>query len=257
MKNICRWIVGSVLVSAAVGPGVRAAAEDFRVENEVFVGSQKQPALKSTTIFHQGVVYDFLSKPNEVVILDLAAGRLVLLDLALRVRTELNLSQIVTFTEQLREWARSQDDPFLKILADPEFEEQYDESSGELTLSSQWVTYRLLLVDAEKQEIAEQYRSFCDWTTRLNAMLSPGGRPPFSRLMVNEALARHEAVAREVRVTITPKKTFPPTRTTLRSEHQLVRQVMPGDVDRVAQARQFMQIFRPVGFDEFRQSAHE
>ena len=51
------------------------------------------------------------------------------------------------------------------------------------------------------------------------------------------------------------KKTFPPQRVALRSQHQLVRRVVEGDLDRVAQTRQFMQIYKLVGFEHYRHSA--
>ena len=47
------WLVGSVL------------GEDFRIENSVYLGSQKEPRIRSTTIFCGGVVYDYLEEPAD------------------------------------------------------------------------------------------------------------------------------------------------------------------------------------------------
>ena len=240
-------MLGAILL--ATGP---AMADDFRVENEVFVGRQKKPASQSTTIFHDGVVYDFMSEPEEVIVLDQAAGRFVLLDMKRRVRSDLSTDDVTSFTEQLRRSAENHRDPFISFLANPKFEERFDEDSKELILSSAWMTYRLVLQSVESPEVAKQYREFCDWYTRLNTMLHQGSKPPTARLLVNEALSRHEATPREVRLTITPKKTFPPTRTVLRSQHQVIHQVAEADLDRVTQTREFMSIFKPVSFEQYR-----
>ncbi len=230
--------------------------EDFRIENEVFLSGSKRPDSRSTTIFHGGVVYDYLEQPPEVIVFDRQAGRFALLDTARRVRTELTTREVLDFSRRLQQRAQAHQDPFVKFLAAPQFEEHYDKASGELTLSSPWMTYRLLLVDAESRVISQQYREFSDWYARLNTLLSPGSKPPFARLAVNEALARREATAREVHLTLTPKKSIPPKRTTVRSKHQLVRHLAEADRDRLTQTQQFIKIFKPVEFEQYRRSAH-
>ena len=229
-----------------------ASAEDFRVENKVFAGNRKKPISQSTTIFLDGVVYDYLENPAEVIVFEKEQGRFTLLDTTRRVRTELPTGKVAAFTKQLQQSASQQEDPFIKFLAAPEFEEQFDESSGELTLSSSWMTYRVELVDAESRTVAQQYREFSDWYAQVNAVLNPGSKPPFARMLVNAALAKHEATARKVHLNMIPKKSSPPKRLKLHSEHQLVRQIVQADLDRVMQTRQFMQIYKPVGFEQFR-----
>ncbi len=242
-----------MLMLAGVWMSARSAAGgDFRVENEIFVGSRKEPISSSTTIFLDGAVYDYLEDPTEVIVLEKDLRRFTLLDAARRLRTEVPTSKVEAFTKQMQQSAGAHKDPFLRFLAAPKFHVQFDENSGELTLSSAWMTYRLELVVAESAEISRQYRESCDWYARINAVLNPGSRPPLARLMVNAAMAEHEATARQVHLTMTPKKTFPPTRVEVRSEHQLVYQIVQADLDRVAQTRQFMQIYKPVGFEQFR-----
>ena len=62
-----------------------ARAESFRVDNKVFVNNEKEPRIQSTTIFHEGRVYDFLKSPGEITLFDSARHRFVLLDPARRV----------------------------------------------------------------------------------------------------------------------------------------------------------------------------
>ncbi len=245
------FTLGEILLGSGA-----ALADDFRVDNEVFIGKQSEPASRSTTIFHNGVVYDFMAEPNEVIVLDKAAERFVLLDMARRIRSDLSIEDVTAFTAQLRRSAENHRDPFISFLANPKFEEKFDETSSELTLSSEWMIYRIVLQSVDSPQLARQYREFCDWYARLNTMLHQGAKPPTARLLVNEAISRHAATAREVRLTITPKKTFPPRRTILRSRHQVIRQVAEADLDRVTQTRQFMSIFKPVSFEQYRTAEH-
>jgi hypothetical protein len=240
----------------AAGP---AGAEDFRVENKVFTGSDNDPSAESTTIFYNGVVYDYLKKPAETMVLDKDRGRLVLLDTGRRIKTELTTQEVEAFTDRLQERAARRasrsDNPFVAFQADPKFEQEFDETSRELTFRSPWMTYRVVTADAQSKEIAQQYRQFADWQARINSVINRRAIPPFARLLVNAELERREEVPREVHLTLRPPGGFPPRRITAHSEHQLIRTVVESDRRRVLQTGQFMAIFQPVSFEEY-QKAH-
>ena len=254
-KTLVAVLGPTFLLGAMLVDGRPAAGGNFRVENQVFFGSGKKADSTTTTIFHEGVVYDYLQNPPEVIVLDTAGSRFVLLDVAHRTRAELRTDDVAAFTRRLQQAAGTHSDPFIKFQASPKFAEKFDESSRELTLSSPWMTYRLMLLNVENPGIVAQYRDFADWYARLNTMLNPGSRPPTARLLVNAALQQRNAIAREVHLTLIPKKTFPPTRVTVRSQHQLIREIAEADLDRVAQTRQFMDIFKPVSFEQYRSSS--
>ncbi len=257
------WRCGSTLLAACFFGGFLAApvplqadpGTDFRVENRVYRAGDKEPTSRSTTIFHQGVVYDYLDDPAEVIVFDRPAGRFVLLDLGRHVRCELTTDELQSFVEQISTAAAKNSDPFLRFLAAPDLTEQFDESSGELKLTSSWLSYRVTTLRTEVQSTVESYREFADWYARLNTMLNPGSHPPTARLALDAALARHQLVPREVRLMMTPKRGFPPRRVRLRSEHQLIRPLAAADLDRVAQTREFMQIFERIGFHDYRRPA--
>jgi len=248
--------LGCLIGGFATSQAPRAAGpeSDFRVENRVYQGGKKEPLSRSTTIFHRGAVYDYLAEPAEVIVFDAQAARFVLLDMARRIRCELTTRQVETFVEQLQETAAKQDDPFVRFLAAPELTEHYDASTGELRLSSPWISYRVLTMEVDDPTIVKRYREFADWYARLNTVLSPGSRPPSARLALNAALARRNLVPKEVHLTMTPKRGFPPRRVHLNSEHDLVASLAAGDLDRIAQTREFMQIFKLVGFYDYRRS---
>jgi hypothetical protein len=256
----CRYrlacVLGCLIGGVSLGLPVSAAepGRDFRVENRVYREAKKQPLSRSTTIFHQGAVYDFLAEPAEVIVFEPEASRFVLLDTARRVRCELTTRQVETFIARLQETAAEQDDPFWRFLAAPELTERFDAATGELSLSSPWISYRVLTAELEGSSVANRYREFADWYAKLNTMLHPGSNPPSARLTLNVALARRNLVPKEVHLTMTPKRSLPPRRLRLRSEHQIVVSLSVGDLDRVAQASEFMQIYRQVGFQDYRRN---
>jgi hypothetical protein len=141
----------------------------------------------------------------------------------------------------------------MQFLAEPSFEERYDPSRRELILFSDLVNYRAIVTSADNA-VASQYREFSDWYARLNAILISGARPPFARLKLNEALARREAVAREVTLTITVVKYGKTQPATVRSEHILSLTLTPADTERIDLARKSMTAYKPVSFDHYRQA---
>lgn len=245
-------LLAAVSVLAGLGITGARAGEEFRIENKIFVGNEKEPRIKSTTILHDGVVYDYLESPPEVTVFDKARSRFLLLDSDRRIKAELTTDYVDHFTERLKEWAQNQTDPFLRFLADPQFEEQV-EGSSELSFASEWITYRVIPMDTEDEVISRRYREFSDWHCQLNTLLSPGARPPFARMIVNAALDQRQQMPREVHLTIRPKEGFLSRRITLRSEHLLVHQLVESDRKRVAQTDQFMAMYTKVDFDEYQQ----
>ncbi len=243
-------IIGVFCTAAIQNSTVRS--EDFRIDNAVYASDQKEPSSESVTIFHDGTVYDFLKAPAETVVFQKTAGRFVLLNRTHRKRTELSTADVTMFVTQLRPKAVESKDPVVKFLAKPEFQENLDESTGELSMSSRLVSYRLKLAPESNVGLVEQYRDFCDWYARLNTLLVPGSRPPFGRLAVNAALASHQAMASQVVLSITTGKESKPQQAMIRSEHRVVRPLTPADMEQVTQTREFLTSFKLVDFKHYR-----
>jgi len=239
-----------------VDNSVYAIGDDFRVDNAVYVGDKKEPSSRSVTIFHEGVVYDSMKAPAETVVFDKAAKRFVLLNMTNGTRAERTTGDVTTFVnrfaERLRSMLAKNPDPLLEFLAAPKFQERFDEPSGELTLSSPLVSYRLVLLAGQSEAAVQQYREFSDWYARLNTLLTPGAMPPFGRLAVNAAIAKRKAIASQVTLTISSAKSG--HRQTIRSTHQVVRRLTQVDLDRVAQIRKAINDFKPVDFEKYRKS---
>jgi hypothetical protein len=250
--TLAHGIMLALVAVAAAATAVRGA--DFRVENTVF-GEDDKPIGRSTTIFSGGTVYDFMTEPQEVIIFDKANGRFDVLDMHRRVRLELGTSEVVALSQRLKERTEKNQDPLLKFLGAPKFEEQFDENVATLTLTSPWMVYRVRGKISENVPVVQQYHEFTDWAAQLNWLLNAGARPPFSRLLLNEALAKHHLIAQEVQLTTAPRKgSAVAKQSTVRSQHQLETQVPQADLDRIQQVRQSLGSFKRVALDEYRRT---
>jgi hypothetical protein len=245
----------------AVWCGVLAASsgQDFRVDTELFVGNEKEPALETLTIFTGGLVYDFvLTEPCEVVILDTLRNRFSLLDETRQVRATLNTQDLLDFTLTLESHAAESKNGLLAFAARPKFQttertlEQNGQSFLELKLAGKPIEYTVLGQRPERPEAAKIYRHFADWYARLNAT-RPGNLPAGARLAVNEELGRRELLPREVTRVITPAN--PLARKIEVKTRHLVNWTLSGeDRRRIDRACDGLATFRAVSYDEYRGS---
>ena len=250
--HTCIVLLAAAFGLVSGGQAGPARGEDFRVDNLVYAAGEQEPSSQSTTIFCGGVVYDCMKSPEETVVFDKAAGRFVLLNLTQRARTEISTGKIMAFVDGLQTLTAKGKEPLMKFLAEPKFEERVDDSSGELTLSSTLVNYSVTLAPEASPSVVQQYRELCDWYARLRPLLVPGAPPPFARLQVNAALARRQATASQVVLTMSSGHGLKPQHTTIRSVHHVVRPLEPADLERVAQARELLSSLKLVSFDQYR-----
>jgi hypothetical protein len=244
--GLCLGAVGRFGQSGGV-----ARAEDFRVDNAAYAADKREPTSESSTIFHEGVVYDCMKSPAETVVFDRAADRFVLLNLTHKTRAELSLKQLDNTMEALRKELAKSKVGMLRFLAEPKFEESLDEQANEATLESPWLTYRVTFRREPNQAVVAQYRDFCDVYMRLNAALRPGSLPPFGRLMLNEAVAKQQAVPARVFLTLYTGKGVERKQTTIHSEHKLVMPLDSSDLERVKETRKLMKGFKLVTFEKY------
>lgn len=236
-----------------------ARAADFKVENKVFSGADKNPSSQTTTIFRDGLVYDYLfdnenpAEIEEVTIFDFARGQFTLLDNRQKLKTELSTKLVKAAIESLKSRNDLAGDPFTNFLINPSFEKKFNEAAGELVFNSPWLDYRVLVSHTEDSEIAQDYRRFCDWYAHLNAFVRPGSTPPFARLLVNEELHNRGSFPREVHLTLKPKQGLFIRGIRLRSEHKLTPRLGEADHRLIAQTADDLPAFKMVGFKEYNQ----
>jgi len=237
------------LLSGTTLAAEAARAADFRVDNAVFADGQSQPQSQGVTIFYGGLVYDFLNEPAEVIIFDKAHRRFVLLDITRHVQSQISIDDVQAVVNRVKQRLAGHPNPNSRWLVNPSFEESFDSGSSELTLKSPSITYQAE-VQATDPVVAAQYHEFSDWYTQFNLALNPSSRPPFPRMMLNEAIERHQAVAKEVRLTATLGSKDAPIKIT--SRHQLATQLDSADSSRVAEAREYQRTFQSVSLGEYR-----
>jgi hypothetical protein len=226
-----------------------AAAEEFRVVSKVFSGKDDTATSESTTLFADDRVYDFLSSPNEITVFDFPRGRIVLLDLNRKLRTELTTDKLNEFTDQLRNRASRQTDALLKFAANPKFEESHTE--GDWQFSSAHMTYRVHPTTPDNANVVHQYRMFSDWSARLNSMIHPGAMPPFPRLAINAALEQAGEVPETVELTIAAQNHLVGKPTVLHSEHELTVRLLSTDRKRIDEAGRDLVNFPEVSMEEY------
>jgi len=245
-----RFTLAALFVSAGLAVAWPAPAADFHVENAVYIEGNARPQSQGVTIFHDGLVYDFLTDPSEIIVFDKAHRRFELLDLTRRVRSEVSLDDVKAVVERAKQRLAGHSNPQFRWLGAPSFDEALDRDKSALTMRSDSLTYEVQLLPAGP-DVAVQYREFSDWYAQFNYVLNPGSRPPFARMKLNDALERNQGIAKEVRLTANFTANEPPQRIT--SRHELAGQLDSSDTKRLADARDAMQSFRHVSLKEYMQ----
>jgi hypothetical protein len=229
---------------------IEARAADFRIQSKVF-GEAPSPLAENLTLFRAGAVYDYLEEPATVTVFDPARGRFLLLDPARRRQTEVSADEVEHFVSRLKERCVKEPEGFLRFMADPQFDAKQDQASGELVLSSAWLTYRVSSIQAQSADELEQYRQFADAYARLNTLTNPGNIPPFARLALNATLFQRNEIPERVRLDLTGPKPLGQQQVTFRSEHLVTRRLLEGDLQRINQTAKDITTFNTVSLKEF------
>jgi hypothetical protein len=229
-----------------------AIAQEFRIDTEIFIGKEREPAAETLTLFSNGLIYDFLlSKPEEITLFDPLRGRFTLLDPIRKVRCGLSTQEVLDYVLALETHAVEAKDPLFAFAAKPTFTptvEEYEENGQQLVrvaLSAKPLEYTVVARKPERPEAVRAVRSFSDWFARLNAMR--GNLPPGARMELNKALAERDLIPWEITRTIDGKSA--------RSRHLVTWTLSGEDRKKIERAGTYMAQFTAVGFDEYRASA--
>jgi hypothetical protein len=249
-----------IIVSLAGLPLVPSAAQEFRVDTELFIGDEKEPVAETLTIFSQGLVYDFLiGGPEEITMLDTVRGRLTLLDPARKVRCGLGVQELLDQTLSLETRAAESKDALFMFAAAPQFEakaEEYTENGQQfvrLNLTAQAMDYAVVARPAERPEAVHAFRYFADQFARLNS-LRPGNLPPGARLDLNRAMAERKLLPLEITRTI-PAANPLGRKLVVRSRHLVNWSLSGEDRKKIDRAGTCLAEFASVSFDEYRASS--
>ncbi len=238
---VLAFALGSVLATTRGG--------DFRVESEVYLGSDTEPVFETLTLFAGDVVYDFAlgdqsdrTESKEVTVLNKRLGRIVLLDAKRKIQTTLTTRELAKFTAAIRK--RATDEPNSGLFS-PVFTVAYEEAGRQITMTSDELTYRAKGVSPKDPTAAKRYSNFADWYARLNA--TRGNVPPFGRIELNRVLAEKGLLPLEIeRTTVLNRK-----KTAAHSKHSVIWTLSNTDRRRIDLAGQMMANLRPVSLKEY------
>lgn len=240
--------VAVTLMALAPPLAQESQAQEFRVENRVYIADDTTPASSSVTLFASDAVYDFLDDTSETTILDAAAGRIVLMAPDSKVRTEWQTAELAEYTAQFKKWAAQHKDPLLNFLATPEFKETRGHGGKTVTLSSRLLVYDVTTERPDDAAAAQRYAEFSDWFAQLNALPNRAGTPPFARMQLNRLLAEVGVLPVDVQMQRTPSKG---QTVRLRSTHKITWSLSAADHRRIAESRQQLAALKAVQHGEY------
>ena len=205
----------------------RAAGQEFRVFTKVYgsavPGGAVEPVSTSTTMFHAGRVYDYVSPAGELVVLDLANRSVTLLDTGRRVSTTVDFDEIMHHLKRSREETLAylgelekepggrESTSLLRFHLSPKFEEAFDSAEQRLTLASDRMVYRATCTEIDEPSHLDAYLKYADWVARLNHVVHPHSPYPEARIRLDEALRKHARMPTQVELELRPPGESPRT----------------------------------------------
>lgn len=240
---------GIVGVLVATRPFQMTIGQDMRIETEVYSGKSKQPVFENITLFSGNSVYDFSrTGPEKITVYDRLGGKFVLLNVDQQTKVVLDQDTVDEYVGLLKSREKlNQKEPF---LFNPKFEEQYDEMSSELTLSSEEMTYRIKGTKFKTEETFQAYVEFANWYSKLSAT-DPRQMPPFARLELNKAISKHGLIPKEVERVYRPKNNVFGNAIHAKTKHYVVWQLSRKDRQRIDNALEHITRFKEVSLGEF------
>jgi len=191
MRSTFHHLVGFVL---AVALSNDLAADDFRMETEVFQGRQK--VHQTLTLFSGELVYDFVKSAKdkivETTIFDWRRNRFILLDNERQLKTELTTDQLM----QVLDWLESK----IYRPEDEDFSTRFEDAGKVVTVKGKKLTYQADGSKPKHPNAARRYQQFADWYARLNAIRA-GNPPPYARIQLNSAMSQKGLIPSQVRRT--------------------------------------------------------
>ena len=230
MNRSLRWLLFLLLTAVLQQAG---SAQEFRVYTRVYdISDSKatsQPLARSLSLFHAGIVYDYIQAAGEVTIFNPVRRRFTILSTSRGVVTSVQFDELKHMlktargiTRQRLAALRREATPRSRMLSSqlqfqltPRFVESYDSETKQLRLASRFVSYSARCANVDSSRAAV-YLRYADWTARLNYVLRPRVLLPTCRLALNDGLRRRNAVPVMVELRAGPAPGIH-----LRADHQI------------------------------------
>lgn len=229
--------------------------DQFRIENTLTIredGKQDGIRIVTTTLFGKGLVIDFIGDNDEIIIYNREKKSFVLLDPIHRVQTELALSEIDHFLDNLRTAIAEKKESLYRFLLHPDFTVTRNDEAGELSFESKWYEYLITTRSFDDDALSSEYFEFTDVYAKLNLYLNPGTFTPMARIAVNETLCREKRFPARVRLNWYPKgKGLFSKPVVISSEHKIIRRLSEEDLGRIVRANHFAEQFPKLTFGNY------
>lgn len=247
----CGWSVVPMRVAQAadVIPEQQAVAlprvaPSFRIETELFEGTQTKPQSQHLLLFDAGVVYDLpLGTGSTISVFDPARSRVMLLHKVQRVRTSISTDSLIQISAQARAAAMAAGAArSLGLDARVTKGDEPETYTIEFDGTKYSATTQPALVDG----VAAEYAAFTVWACRLN-IARHVGPPPFARMTLADFLAAENALPRQIKLDVRRNLK---TRT-YRSDNLYVGRLSDLDRKRINEVGDMIASFTEVEFSAF------
>jgi hypothetical protein len=232
------------LVPVAAPPVAPAISPSFRIETEVFEGTQTKPQSQHLTLFDAGVVYDLPVGGGTIVsIFDPQRSRVMLLHKIQKVRASISTETLIQISAQARAAAvaaGAEKKLGLNARVMP------SGSADTYVIEFDNTKYTAVTQPAFHERIASEYAAFTVWACRLN-LARHVGSPPFARMTLADFLATEKALPRQIKLDARPGLK---TRT-YRSEHLYVGRLSDLDRRKISEVGEMIASFSEVEFSAF------
>jgi hypothetical protein len=223
---------------------VPGLAPSFRVETDLFEGTQVKPQSQHLLLFDSGVIYDLpIGVGTTITVFDPIRNRVMLLHKTQRVRTSISTESLIQISAQVRSAAveaGAENSLGLNARVVP------GELEGTYVIEFGDTKYTATTQASGNEGIAAEYAAFTVWACRLNIARQVGS-PPFARMTMAEFLASEKALPRQIRLDV---KRGLKTRT-YRAEHLYVGRLSDLDRKKISDVGQMIASFEEVEFSEF------
>lgn len=225
----------------------------FRLESKLFAEAE-QPVSQNLTVFIDNLVFDFQIDPqtgklgDEIVVFEPLNQQLTLLDQRRQVKLELHDLRLLKILDGIRR--ESENDRRTRFLVQDQFEEQIDADQKQVTLTSNYITYRFQGDVPQDDRVTPIYLEFLDYFTRLQAS-DPKKLPPFPRIRLNQSIRRVGWIPNRVEIEVKQNDLFK-VPFSAHTEHKLEMGVTPRQRKWVESARKQWLAYRAVSLAEYR-----
>ena len=249
-RNLAWLIVGLLFVCLTAG----VRGEDFRVDTEVFRGSNKEPIAEILTIFSGGNVYDFQqAAPHEITISEPRRGVVTLLNVQHKKKAVVDMPELINAAINMQAAAaQAKNNPVFVAAAQPVFNITSSENTEnnskhtKLVFANKTLQYTVTGQLARHPGAANDYRHFSDLSARLGSLRS-GGLPAGARLEVNAEIAKNGLLPTRVERVIHESL----RKSEVRTEHLVVWTLAAEDRRRIDMAGNYLVEFTLIDFNEF------